>query len=641
MLPVGVKTYRSLEIKFFVKVNQARNNYTIVSRKAISSHKIRVREKMTTELKTGSKSWWWTARRLAGKGGKSEIPVLKANGNTHISSEDKAECLASLFCEKSTIPEEDNNKSVPELHTRTSSNCSKVVFWPSKVKKELLKLDINKASGPDDVPALVLKMAAPELATPLARLFQICFDKGYMPAQWKCAHVIPCYKKGDKHTPGNYRPISLLCIMSKVMEKLVSKKMWKHLDQHHLISPRQFGFRAGHSTSDALTYVSQCLANSLNNREEARVVCLDISRAFDRVWHPGLLEKLSALGFSGTLHAWLTDYLKDRSLKVVLNGRESGVKRINAGVPQGSILGPLLFIIFIDDISQDLMNQSILYADDATIMSFVKSSEDRLLAAASLNQDLAKIETWAKTWNVLFGAAKCKTTTISNRRDADGNHPPLHFFGVTLEEADSVDLLGLTLNNNLSWNQVVTKMSKTAGQRLGLLRRVSPYILPAQRAIIYKAMIRSKMEYASSAWIGATPTSLAQLDSIQNRAKRVIGLPTNEYEDHRIQPLSHRRAVGAATLFYRMFYKEAPELLCQLMPDIHVHDPRLRRSVRSHDLAVDVPRSNLVSHARSFLPSTAQLWNSLPAQIPAIRSRASFSREVNRFLGASSSAASK
>ena len=178
--------------------------------------------------------------------------------------------------------------------------------------------------------------------------------------------------------------------------------MWKHLDQHHLISPRQFGFRAGHSTSDALTYVSQCLANLLDNREEAWVVCLNISRAFDRVWHPGLLEKLFALEFSGTFHAWLTDYLKDRSLKVVLNGRESGLKRTNAGVPQGSILGPLLFIILIDDISQDLKNQSILYVDDATIMSFVKYSEDKLPAAASLNQDLAKIETWAKTWNVLF-----------------------------------------------------------------------------------------------------------------------------------------------------------------------------------------------------------------------------------------------
>ena len=118
-------------------------------------------------------------------------------------------------------------------------------------------------------------------------------------------------------------------------------------------------------------------------------------------------------------------------------------------------------------------------------------------------------------------------------------------------------------------------MSKTAGQRLGLLRRVSPHILLAQRAIIYRAIIRSKMEYASSAWIGATTTSIAQLDSIQKRAKRVIGLPTNEYEDHRIQSLSHHRAVGAVTLFYQIFYKEVPELLCQLIPDIHVHDDGL------------------------------------------------------------------
>ena len=156
------------------------------------------------------------------------------------------------------------------------------------------------------------------------------------------------------------------------------------------------------------------------------------------------------------------------------------------------------------------------------------------------------------------------------------------------------------------------------------------------------------MEYTSSAWIGTTPISLAQLESIQNRTKRVIGLPTNEYEDHRTQPLSHhcsnypeRWVVGADTFFHRMFYKEAQELLCQLMPDIHVHDPRLRRSVRSHNLAVEFPRSNLVSNARSSLPCTVQLWNSLLAQIPAIRPRASFSREVNRFLGVTSSAASK
>jgi len=610
------------------------------NRKAISIHKLRVKERMSTDLQTGSKNWWRTARTLMDKGGKLDIPVLKADGQTYITSEEKADCFSSLFSEKSTIPEKENCKPVPELHPKSTSSCSNVVFWPSKVKKQLLKLDPNKAAGPDDIPALVLKKAAPELATPLARLFQLCFNNGYMPAQWKSANVIPCYKKGDKHTPSNYRPISLLPIISKVMEKLVSRKMWKHLNNNKLISNKQFGFRAGHSTSDALTYVSQRLTNSLNNREEARVICLDISRAFDRVWHPGVLAKLAALGFSGTLLKWLTDYLHDRSLKVVLNGRSSGVKSINAGVPQGSILGPLLFLIFIDDISDNLNNQSILYADDSTIMAFIKSKGERKTAAESLNHDLKETEIWADTWNVLFGAEKCKTTIISNRKDAKGSHPPLYFFGTRLEETDSVDLLGLTLTNDLSWKPVVTKMAKTAGQRLGLLRRAAPYIVPTQRALIYKAMIRSKMEYASSAWCSATPTTLAQLDTIQNRAKRIIGLPEEDLLSLGIQPLKHRRAVGATTLFHRMFYKEAPELLCHIMPNIQTHDPRLRQSVRSHTLAVEIPRSNIVSHQRSFISSTAQIWNALPDHIPATEKRASFKKKVNRYLGANSSAVS-
>ena len=620
--------------------NRARNEYTTISRKACSLHKARVRGKMTDELQTGSKSWWWTARRLMDKGGKSEIPVLKSDGQTFITAKEKAECFASFFSDKSTITETENSKQFPHLPSRTTNKCSSVIFWPKKVRKQLTKLDINKASGPDGIPALVLRTAAAELATPLARLFQLCFNSGHMPAQWKVADVVPCFKKGDKHSPSNYRPISLLPVLSKIMERLVNKAMWKHLNDQKLISKQQFGFRAGHSTSDALTYVSQRLTNTINNREEARVVCLDISKAFDRVWHPGLLEKLSALGFSGKLLAWLADYLSNRSMKVILNGKSSSLKWINAGVPQGSILGPLLFIIFIDDISQRLTNTSILYADDVTLMTFIESREDRQAAAASLNKDLLEIETWACTWNVLFGAAKCQSITVSNRRDSLDSHPSLHFFGTKLSEADSVELLGLTLSRDLSWNPVITKMAKTAAQRTGLLRRAAPYLVPAQRAIIYKSMVRSKMEYASTAWHGATPTSLSKLDAIQRRAIRIINLPGEDPSSHQIQPLAHRRAVGATTMFHRMFYGNAPELLCQLLPDQLQTDPRLRRSVRSHDLAVQIPRSNLVSHERSFIPSAARTWNALPPHIPGIVKRTSFKKEVNSYLGANPSALS-
>ena len=273
-------------------------------------------------------------------------------------------------------------------------------------------------------------------------------------------------------------------------------------------------------------------------------------------------------------------------------------------------------------------------------MSSIKSKEDRIGAAISLDADLKAIETWANTWNVLFGAAKCKATTISNRRDASYGHPSLHFFGTTLEDTDSVDLLGLTVNKDLSWTPVVNKMARTASQRLGLLRRAAPYLVPSQRATIYKTMIRSKMEYASSAWMGAPPTSLSKLDAIQRRAVRIIGISEDDGKNYQIQHLGHRRAVGAITLFHRMFYGEAPELLQHLLPDRMSIDPRLRRSVRSHDQAVKISRSNLVSHQRSFLPTSAHLWNALPGQITSNQNRLSFKREVNNYLGANPSALS-
>ena len=207
----------------------------------------------------------------------------------------------------------------------------------------------------------------------------ICRHSG----RWRmCFHASRRVTNIPLATIGQYRCIQ--CSQRSWMEKLINKSMWKHLENHKLISDRQFGFRAGQSTSDALTYIAQCLSNTISDKEEARVVCLDISKAFDRGWHPGLLVKLCALGFAGKLLHWLADYLKNHSMKVTLNGKSTSTKFINAGVPQGTILEPLLFIILIDDITLDISSTSILYADDVTLMSFIKSKEERIPAAASL-----------------------------------------------------------------------------------------------------------------------------------------------------------------------------------------------------------------------------------------------------------------
>lgn len=616
------------------RYNQARNGYTYVSRQAMSEHKNRIKKKMTTELKEGSKLWWWTAKRLMGEGGKCDIPLLTMGDQTFIRSEEKAECFANIFAEKSTIPQEENEKRIPKVSRKTHSTLKKIVFWPKHVRKVLSKLHIDKATGPDSIPARVLRQAAPELAKPFARLFQLLLDKHYMPKQWKVAHVIPCYKKKDKHDPNNYRPVSLLSIISKVMEALINKALWKYICKHRLISDKQFGFRAGYSTADALTYISQNLHDTMDKRQESRLICLDISRAFDRVWHRGLIAKLEALGLKGTLLNWIEDYLTNRELKVTMNGIASSAKPINAGVPQGSILGPLLFIIYIDDLAEKLQNQAILYADDSSVLSIIKDRQSRASAATTLNKDLEEIQIWASKWNVLFGAAKCKSITISRLQDAEGNHPSLSFMNTILTEVDEVELLGITIRKELTWNHIIKNMATNAGKRLGLLRRVAPYLNPAQRATIYKSMVRSRMEYASTVWMGACPTVLSRLDSIQRRALKIINLPADALNRSQIQPLKLRREVGALTLLHRIYHKEAPTLLNSILPKHKEVQRVTRQSSTQHKATLEVPISHTVSHERTFLPVTVKLWNSLPERIVSITDRQRFKCEVNTFLSA-------
>ena len=352
------------------------------------------------------------------------------------------------------------------------------------------------------------------------------------------------------------------------------------------------------------------------------------------MWHRGLIAKLESLGFGGIILKWIEDYLADRELKVTINGIASKAHPINAGVPQGSILGPLLFILYIDDLPEKLKNAAILYADDSSVMSIIKDRKLRATAAQSLNEDLSEIQKWASKWNVLFGAAKCKSVTISRLQDAEGNHPDLHFMDTILEEVDEVELLGITIRKELTWTHIVKKMASDAGKRLGLLRRVAPYLSPDQRATIYKSMVRSRMEYASSVWMGACPTSLSWLDSIQRRAIKIINAPPDAHDKLQIQPLEQRRNVGSLTLLHRMYYQEAPSLLNGLLPKPKLVRRETRQASSQHSATLELPQSSTTGHQRSFLPATVRLWNSLPDRIVTIRDRQKFKCEVNTFLSA-------
>ena len=245
------------------------------------------------------------------------------------------------------------------------------------VRKVVMNLDLSKASGPDYISVVVLKNCDPELSYILAELFHKCLKESCFPDCWKVSSVVAVFKNvGERSTAKSYRPVSLLSVLSKVFEKLVNKKVVDHVEKCGLFSDFQYGFRSSRSTADLLTVVSDRIARAFNRSVATPAVALDISKAFDRVWHAGLLHKLKSYGISGQILDLISSFLSNRRLRVVLDGKSSQEYPVNAGVPQGSILGPTLFLLYINDLPDDVICDIAIYADDTTLYSKCDRASD-------------------------------------------------------------------------------------------------------------------------------------------------------------------------------------------------------------------------------------------------------------------------
>ena len=250
----------------------------------------------------------------------------------------------------------------------------------------------------------LLKELAQPLSLPLSNLFNFSLNHGLVSNVWKQANVSPIHKKNDpSDVVSDYRPISLLSTAGKVLGKNVHKHLFNFLNAHHVIKTIQSGFVPGDSTANQLVDIYNTFCKALDEGKEFRVIFCDISNAFDRVWHKGLLYKLETAGISGSLLSWFTDYLNDRLQRVVLPGGSSAWTPIKAGVPQGSILVPLLFLLYINDIVEDINSSIRLFADDTSLYIIVDGT---IQAAETPNLDLEKVSLWAQQWLVTFNPAK-------------------------------------------------------------------------------------------------------------------------------------------------------------------------------------------------------------------------------------------
>ena len=347
----------------------------------------------------GAKTYWATLNRLINKKSTVNIPPLLENGLLVTNFESKATIFNEYFV--SQCSETRTRSTLPTFLPRGNSFLGSVNIDAGKVLKMIRSLDPKKAHGCDEISVSMIKMCDNSVVTPLCTIFKTSIETGVYPSIWKKANIIPIHKKNNRQCKNNYRPISLLPIFSKIFEKLVFDEIYDHLSIHGLLTDKQSGFRPGDSTVNQLISITHQIYKAFDEvpSKETRAVFLDLSKAFDRVWHKGLIYKLQCNGISGDLLVFLKDFLKNRKHRVVLNGKSSDWLTVSAGVPQGSVLGPLFFLIYINDLVENVSCDVRLFADDTSLFSVVN---DVATTAFEMNYDLEKIKLWAWQWKMQF-----------------------------------------------------------------------------------------------------------------------------------------------------------------------------------------------------------------------------------------------
>ena len=599
-----------LKSKFVMSVNNA----VSVLRRAQLVKEAQVRN----QLRTGSlrdKQWWSTIKYTAGEGRSTDIPVL-ITGNTEChTAKEKANCLADLFASKCSLGDADLSlEDLPQSESCPHPPLTTIRCRASKVRRSLASLVTSKVTGPDGISARVLKECSVELSSPLAKLFSLCFRSGVQPSEWKLANIVPIHKRSSHSKPSNYRPVSLLSIISKVMEGIINSQLVNYLETHQVLPASQFGFRRGHGCADLLTALQHEWSHAMGEGGHTQVIAVDIAGAFDRVSHAGVLHKAQQAGVGGSLLNCLKAYLTDRYMQVVIDGHRSAPHPIQAGVPQGSILDPTLFILYVSDIDQCLSPGSKLatFADDTTLYS-VASHADVQQSTASLQTSLDKLHEWGCQWRIKFEPSKTQRMIIS-RRHTVVDAPSLTFGGVPIQTTDCLKLLGINFDSSLSFRVHVHNIAVRANQRLGFLRKASRVLDVHGRLTVYKGFVRPYLEYSPLTWMCAAPSHLLRLDRVQRKAMRLIG------PGILMQSLSLRRMVAALCYIFKLHSMSGTVQLSSLLPPAATAylNPRTRlqsQNFHSFQLHDPLPRSAPDYLRRSFPHSALKLWNSLPASL--------------------------
>ena len=593
---------------------EVRNQYTQSVRKAKASF---FRQKFAS-CSSNSKKFWDTVKSMENKSTSSQLPTALRLGNTV--STDKSMIIENFNKHFSTAghafrlatPTSANSSAPPVVPHPSLSRFSFTQIQIADVLKELQNLDPYKSAGLDNLDPLFLKLSAAIVATPITSLFNLSFISSEIPKDWKAAAVIPLFKGGDTLDPNCYRPISILPCLSKVFESQVNKQVTDHLESHRTFSAVQSGFRAGHGCTSATLKVLNDIITAIDKRQYCAAVFIDLAKAFDSVNHQILIGRLNSLGFSDDCLAWFTNYFADRVQCVKSEGMLSGPLAVSMGVPQGSILGPTLFSVYINDVALAAGDSLIhLYADDTILYTFGPSLDTVL---SNLQTSFNAIQHSFRGLQLLLNASKTKCMLFNRSLPAPACPTSITTLdGSDLEYVDIYKYLGVWLDCKLSFQTHIKHLQSKIKSRVGFLFRNKASFTHAAKLTLVKLTILPILDFGDVIYKMASNTLLSKLDAVYHSAIRFV--TKAPYTTHHCDlyalvgwPSLHiRRQTHWLQVIYKSMLGKAPPYLSSL---VTMATP-IRSTRSSRCISLIIPKANTSFGRLSFQYSAACDWNEL------------------------------
>jgi hypothetical protein len=530
-------------------------------------------------------------------------PITDKNGVLVQDGTQMCEVLNDFF---SSVYTTENIECIPEVTQVFSGSAdqelSDMIFHSDEVLNKMQKLKEGKAAGDDGFIPEFLKKIAPCICEPLATIFNCSMKEGVVPLDWRLANVSPLFKKGSRKDPGNYRPVSLTSYVGKLMESIIKDKIISHLNSFNLIKNSQHGFVAKRSCLSNLLEFLEVVTEYVDKGVPVDAIYLDFQKAFDKVPHERLLKKVEAHGITGKILRWIREWLYDRKQRVVLNGKRSRWTSVLSGVPQGSILGPLLFLIFINDIDEGIINRLLKFADDTKLTGAVGTDD----AVNRLQDDLNRLYQWSVDWQMLFNIDKCKVIHFGyNNKEAVYNMG-CNTLAAVSEERD----LGVIVHRSLKSSSQCVKVVKSANATLGMINRTFVSKNKTTLLHLYKSLVRPKLEYCVQAWRPFLQRDIDLLEKVQRRATRMIVKDENKTYEERLQilnwtTLETRRLRGDLIQTFKIL-KGLDKV------DSSMYFVKSSTGLRGHSLKLFKSGSRLDIRRFFFSQRVVDEWNRLP-----------------------------